>query len=472
MKPSNLSIPVLALAAFGAASLHAAVVERVIVRQQWPWERAIKVEYRLSGVTEKTDVSVSLSVAGEPVSMADNALDGSLFAIPSDGIYSFTIDPKKTSLSQIAHTSELRVELAVAPSSPSVSMFPLYRIYDLESGECEEVTAGEIASGLRGAWRYADPGAAHLPSSAAITNIIWTGFNSDDTYKTKKLVMRYLPGKTATVNLLNRKDRPGVIGNDYYAGVYEVTQRQWEMVAGSPAAGCEWVGDVKPVNMVTYDSIRGADATNFWSAAVGGNAPHPDSFLGKLRHLTGAAFDLPTHAMNEYATQANSLWRFCSDGRKESECLKSGWNDNSTFAATTITNMTADPNFPGTYYGNAGKNGPAEVGSFACNMVGLYDTLGNVREWCVDWQNGYVRQSDYVSCAGSANISAENPAHMKCYDPSKTDNPSGLRRFCGGSTYNTKFSTGMTPNYFYTESLDSSACDEKTGFRLVIVVND
>ena len=61
---------------------------------------------------------------------------------------------------------------------------------------------------------------------------------------------------------------------------------------------------------------------------------------------------------------------------------------------------------------------------------------------------------------------------MKCYDHSKTDNPSGLRRFCGGPVYNTKFSSGMTPNYFHTESLNSSACDKETGFRLVIVLND
>jgi formylglycine-generating enzyme required for sulfatase activity len=472
MKLRNLPIPFLSLTAFCALSVHAAVVERVLVRQQWPWERAIKVEYRLAEVAEKTDVSVSLSVNGVPVAMETDALDGTLFAIPADGIYSFTIDPTRTSLAEIPRTSDLRVELTAAPSSQTTSLFPLYRIYDLESGECEEVTAGEIASGFRGAWRFADPNAAHLPDAAALTNIIWTGFNADETYKTKKLVMRYLPGKTAKVNLLNRKDRPGNIGYDYYAGVYEVTQKQWELISGSTVAGCKWVADTKPVNMVSYDSIRGADETNFWSAAVGGNAPHPDSFLGKLRRRTGAAFDLPTHAMNEYATQANSLWRFSSDGKQESVCLKSGWNDNSPFAATTITNMTVDPNLPGAYNGNAGANGPAAVGSFACNQAGLYDTIGNVREWCVDWQNRSIRQSDYTSCAGSANISEENPAHMKCYDTSKTSDPSGLQRFCGGPVYNTQLSSGMTPNYFYSYSLASDAFDEKTGFRMVIVAID
>jgi hypothetical protein len=30
----------------------------------------------------------------------------------------------------------------------------------------------------------------------------------------------------------------------------------------------------------------------------------------------------------------------------------------------------------------------------------------------------------------------------------------------------------MTPNYFYSDSLASDAFDEKTGFRLVIVVSE
>ena len=124
----NLQFLIISLAAFCAVSVHAAVVERVLVRQQWPWERAIKVEYRLAAVTEKTDVSVSLSVNGVPVAMEAGALDGSLFAIPADGIYSFTIDPAKTALSEIPRTSDLRVELSAAPSSRETSLFALYRI--------------------------------------------------------------------------------------------------------------------------------------------------------------------------------------------------------------------------------------------------------------------------------------------------------------------------------------------------------
>ena len=40
------------------AALNAAVIEQVIVRQQWPWSTDIKVEYKLSAVTNPVDIAV------------------------------------------------------------------------------------------------------------------------------------------------------------------------------------------------------------------------------------------------------------------------------------------------------------------------------------------------------------------------------------------------------------------------------
>ena len=41
-----------------SASLHAAVIQQVIVRQQWPWSTDVKVEYKLAEVTAPVDISV------------------------------------------------------------------------------------------------------------------------------------------------------------------------------------------------------------------------------------------------------------------------------------------------------------------------------------------------------------------------------------------------------------------------------
>jgi formylglycine-generating enzyme required for sulfatase activity len=324
-----------------------------------------------------------------------------------------------------------------------------------------------------GSWHFADTNAACLEAGvsvhAALTNIVWTGVNSNIVYKTKKLAMRYLPGETAIVNLLNRTDKPGSIGFDYYIGVYEVTQKQWELVAGSPAQ-CSWVSDLKPVNSVSYNSIRGADETNYWSKMTGGNAPHPDSFLGKLRARTGVAFDLPTRAMHEYATQANSRWRFANDGNSTSGSKNGAWNDDSPFKNIPISAADIDPNLPGTYDENAGYNvGPSEVGSFACNKVGLFDTIGNVREWCVDWHDAGMKQSNYTELMGAANVDPKDPSLIW---KNNKDEKRGSMRYCAGTTYLTSLKSGMTPNYFNAKEagLAPDGASRDTGLRLVIVV--
>ena len=40
------------------ASLNAAVIEQVIVRQQWPWSTDVKVEYKVTGVTSPVNIAV------------------------------------------------------------------------------------------------------------------------------------------------------------------------------------------------------------------------------------------------------------------------------------------------------------------------------------------------------------------------------------------------------------------------------
>ena len=46
-------------AAAVSIAAHAAIIDRVVVRQQWPWSTDVKVEYRITGVTTPVDVSVN-----------------------------------------------------------------------------------------------------------------------------------------------------------------------------------------------------------------------------------------------------------------------------------------------------------------------------------------------------------------------------------------------------------------------------
>ena len=104
----------------------------------------------------------------------------------------------------------------------------------------------------------------------------------------------------------------------------------------------------------------------------------PDSFLGKLRDKTGLTdFDLPTAAQWEYLCRAKTTTVF-NDGNADAKY--SGTEDNNN--GNTNTYLTA----LGWYkYGYPESPTAQPVGGKLPNAWGLYDTHGNVWEWCRNW---------------------------------------------------------------------------------------
>ncbi|MBP5672513.1 MAG: formylglycine-generating enzyme family protein [Victivallales bacterium] len=166
---------------------------------------------------------------------------------------------------------------------------------------------------------------------------------------------------------------------DFYIGVFQCTQKQWELVMGDNPS--KYKGVCRPVENVTYDMIRGMEAGAGWPA--NGHAVDGSSFMGRLRKMTGLTFDLPTEAQWEYACRAGMT-----------TALNSGMNLTSTFLDVNMNEL-------GRYYYNQndGKGGFSEhmmVGSYMPNGWGLYDMHGNVWEWCLDWYGGYNAVTDPV----------------------------------------------------------------------------
>ena len=210
-----------------------------------------------------------------------------------------------------------------------------------------------------------------------------------DEYKTTKLVLRRIPAGTFTMgspeNELGRNsDEPQhevTLTKDFYMGVFEVTQRQWERVMGNwrgyfTNASCR---ETRPVETVSYYVIR-ENPTNSAIRPSWPQSPHvhTDSFMGRLRAKAGQAFDLPTEAQWEYACRAGTT-----------NALNSGKELTTT---TNCPNMDAvgryQYNHPGDYSSDSNVStdgGTASVGSYQENAWGLYDMHGNVWEWCLDW---------------------------------------------------------------------------------------
>ena len=195
-----------------------------------------------------------------------------------------------------------------------------------------------------------------------------------DEYKMTKLLMRRIEPGDVTVG----GTKPVTISEPFYIGVFEVTQKQYELINGSNPSS--YMGDMRPVERVSYNDIRGTSKGAQWP---NGTEFDDTSWLGKLRAKVGVAFDLPTESQWEYACRAGTTSYFCNGGSGSS-----------------------DLNILGRYSSNRndGKGGYSEhttVGSYLPNAWGLYDMHGNVYEWCLDWY-GSINSDPATDWAGAA----------------------------------------------------------------------
>ena len=243
------------------------------------------------------------------------------------------------------------------------------------------------ATGGAGTQRYY-PGEAFLPGvvpgkPGAITN--------NALYKTSCMVMRKIMAKDVRWTMGSTASEPIPTGhaaretahiveltNNYYIGVFEVTQDQWTLVKGA----CDFVKykhPCRPVENVSFVMARIADAT----CTVDANSPFfecdwpslpgADSFLDKIRAKTGIDFDLPSEAQWEFAARAGNGVNH--------------WNDGSVM---NVDSNGMDTNLDRLGRYNVGGDAAvtvktSEVGSYKPNEWGLYDMHGNVLEWCLDW---------------------------------------------------------------------------------------
>ena len=243
-------------------------------------------------------------------------------------------------------------------------------------------------------------------------------------YKTTMLLMRKIMAKdvkwtmgstsTETQRTAAREGTHQVtLTNNYYIGVYPVTQSQWGVVATNSSQKGYYTTEpaMRPMEQVCYNEIRLKANSNAAATAdeianySWPKAPHPSSFLGLLRSKTGLDFDLPSEAQWEFAARAGNGVGYWGDG-----------------SAIKNANTDANLNLLGRYQYNGGKigtnsgtnpaatcevtNGTAVVGSYAPNAWGLYDMHGNVWEWCLDWY-----ADDIKAHGGKVNIDPATPAN-------------------------------------------------------------
>ena len=263
---------------------------------------------------------------------------------------------------------------------------------------------------------------------------------TNNIYKTKYLAMRrvYATGVMWRMGSpMGEQDRQSrevphlvILTNDYYLGVYEMTQKQWENAyTVSGASGLNprpsvfknaTDADIRPVENMQWLQLRGKGGDNSGSNDEGYNWPanghkvRSDYIFAKMRAKTGLLFDLPTEAQWEFACRAgcslsNNVYGV---GIDDLAWHSGNWRDDS------VSLLAA----------NGSSNQTHAVGQKLPNAWGFYDMLGNVEEWCLDRRNG-ASGKDFLE------HNADGTPIIEPVGPALTTNGSSMNRMRRGGSF-------------------------------------
>ena len=144
--------------------------------------------------------------------------------------------------------------------------------------------------------------------------------------------------------------------DDFYIGMYEVTQRQWFKVMGTYPSSFRSC-DECPVENVSYLDVQ--------------------EFIRKLNRMSGGKYRLPTEAEWEYAARSGGQKQMWGSANSENELKDYAWFK---------TNSDIKPH---------------SVGQKKANGLGLYDMCGNIQEWVNDYYEGdYYKTSPKTNPQG------------------------------------------------------------------------
>ena len=330
---------------FSAALLHgwgATTVSDVVVNQRWPWSEKVDVDFTLTG--DKADIDVAATWDGQsaPVTL------GTVFEA-KPGHHRFTWDPSASPWKDMTLTG---FSVALAPVA---SEERTYLIVDLVNG-----------------------GVSYCATPDCDANGKWKA-----EYTTDKMVFRRIPAGTytngidsAALTKMNGGSTPTVADawrerevsftSDCYVGVFQMTGGQYNRIASETKYSS---GDLTKPAQVSYDALRGATTDGIdWPATK--YAVATNSLVAKLRAKAGGdlVVDLCEDEQWEVAARAGTRTYWTNGGvYTESVDTWKGYVDEIAIWKRSTTVV---------------------VGYMAPNPWGLYDTVGNLREWTLDKTDG------------------------------------------------------------------------------------
>lgn len=346
-------------AVFGMAALASSAsvtISDVIVRQQWPWNGKVNIDYVLSDPEEgEHDITVVMSNGLHVVTNEYGSLSGDLFGV-KPGARRIVWDPYHNGAT---YSEKVMPNFSVTLSTPDDNSRK-FMILDL---------SGEYAAD------------APIPVSFASAPPEG-GWNTDE-YKTTKMVLRRIPagsfmmgspeseaGRVERFEPLHKVN----LTKDFYVALFLCSQKQYRRIYGRIPYETEGGGatcgtysvlsnDTKIVSFASYSELRGATATNevVWPHCAAPSFYHTLNSRARANlpsELSGLEFDMLSSSEWEYACRAGTSSAF--------------YNGDDSGNVLNVIGYNA-------YWG-----GISYSGRFTPNNFGIYDMAGTFGELVAD----------------------------------------------------------------------------------------
>ncbi|MBQ8124945.1 MAG: SUMF1/EgtB/PvdO family nonheme iron enzyme [Kiritimatiellae bacterium] len=357
---TKLIAAIVGLAAF--ASSASVTISDVIVRQQWPWNGKVNIDYVLSDPEEgEHDITVVMSNGLHVVTNEYGSLSGDIFGV-KPGARRIVWDPSHNGAT---YSEKVMPNFSVTLSTPDDNSRK-FMILDLS-----------------GAY------AADAPIPVSFASAPPEGGWNTDEYKTTKMVLRRIPAgsfmmgspttepdRDANLETLHRVN----LTKDFYVALFLCSQKQYRQIYGripyeTDGGGASHAGysvasnDTKIVSFASYSELRGMVDT---SASSFPHCVAPSFFktLDARAHaslpseLSAYEFDMLSSSEWEYACRAGTSSAFYNGG------------DSNNVAGVIAFGANG-------WFGGIGKSG-----LFAPNNFGLYDMVGTVGHLVADRMPG------------------------------------------------------------------------------------
>ena len=342
-------------------------VTNIKCQQRYPWNGMVDIDYTVTSDDPNADVWVYPIGYDKDsnTSMAPRALTGDGVNAPvKAGTHrmTWTVTEDYPDFHSTAFTVKMIALVGAAP----------YMVVDLSGGvDAISYPVSYLSSVPEGGW--------------------------GDEYKTTKLVLRLIPPGSFMMGSPSDEAGRGsyedlhgvVLTKPFYIGVFEVTQKQYQLVMGADPSS--YKGDMRPVERVSYNNIRGSVNGVGWPTH---NQVDANSFMGRLRSKVNMLFDLPTEAQWEYACRAGTATAL-NNGKPYDNSV------NCNEVARWGCNSANNSSYGWVWDGKGGYTQTTKVGCYLGNAWGLYDMHGNVQEWCLDYWNDGLGTAGCIDPKGS-----------------------------------------------------------------------